>query len=124
MKLLLFLMAVSGFGIVGCKAQKEKYMGQGEKVLVIGRHADMLTKVVQLLKQHGYSAIGEQWNGQAMAAFKKDTIQAVIIGGGVDEESRAYFHQEFPKINPSVKIINAHPQTVLADLQKAFPNKS
>jgi DNA-binding NtrC family response regulator len=123
MKFVIIALALGSFGILGCKAQKKKDMGHGEKVLVIGRHADMLAKMLALLNQHGYHAIGEQWNEQAIAAFKKDTIQAVIIGGGVDDESRAYFHREFPKINPLVKIINGHPQTVLSELEKAFPDK-
>lgn len=95
-------------------------MAAEKRVLVIGRHADMLTKVVFMLQKHGYSAVGEQWNEQAIATFKRDSIQAVVIGGGVDEESRAYFHREFFKLNPSVRIIDSHPQTILTDLQKAF----
>jgi hypothetical protein len=119
-----FLSWVYGLLIVmGCTAQNKTIMGHGEKILVIGRHADMMVKVLAMLNQHGYHAIGEQWNEQAVATFKKDTIQAVIIGGGVDAESRTYFHREFPKINPLVKIINGHPQTLLADLQKAFLDK-
>lgn len=98
-------------------------MGHGEKVLVIGRHEFMLTKVTAMLKQHGYQAIGRQTNEEAIAAFKAETIDAVIIGGGVDDESRNLFHTEFPKINPQVKIIDGHPQTVLADLKAAFPDK-
>lgn len=101
--------------------QKANRMAQQVKVLVIGRHADMLLKITELLKQHHYYAIGRQDNEEALAAFKADTINAVIIGGGVDNKSRAFFHTEFPKINPSVVIIDAHPQTVLSDLKNAFP---
>ena len=98
-------------------------MGQGEKVLVIGRHADMLSKITTMLKQQGYDAIGKQLNQEAILAFKSATIDAVIIGGGVDSESRDLFHTEFPRINPKVKIIDAHPQTVLNDLKEAFSDK-
>ncbi len=98
-------------------------MGHGEKVLVIGRHADMLVKITGLLQQHGYTAIGKTTNQDAIVAFKADTIDAVIIGGGVDDESRELFHTEFPKINPNVKVIDAHPQTVLSDLKAAFSDK-
>jgi DNA-binding NtrC family response regulator len=122
-KLFLLLLAAAVLQTAGCTAQNKNNMAQGKKVLVIGRHADMLARITNMLKEHGYNAIGEQWNEGAIAAFKKDTIDAVIIGGGVDDESRALFHREFPKINPAVKMINAHPQTVLADLKKAFPDK-
>lgn len=98
-------------------------MGHGEKVLIIGRHVGMLAKITDLLKQHGYNSIGKMTNDEAILAFKSDTIDAVIIGGGVDAESRDLFHLEFPKINPKVKIIDAHPQTVLNDLKAAFPDK-
>lgn len=97
-------------------------MGHGEKVLIIGRHADMLTKITELLKQHGYNAFGKITNDDAVAAFKLEMPNAVIIGGGVDTESRDFFHLEFPRINPKVKIIDAHPQTVLIDLKSAFPD--
>jgi DNA-binding NtrC family response regulator len=123
-KLIMLLLAGATFTMMpGCTAQNKKYMAHGEKVLVIGRHADMLAKVTTMLKEHGYNAIGRQWNEDAIAAFKADTIDAVVIGGGVDGESRNYFHTEFPKLNPSVKVIDAHPQTILADLKKAFPDK-
>jgi DNA-binding NarL/FixJ family response regulator len=107
----------------GCNAQNKNLMGHGEKILIIGRHAAMLTKIADMLKQHGYNSIGKMTNEEAILAFKSDSIDAVIIGGGVDKESRDLFHLEFPKINPNVKIIDAHPQTVLSDLKAAFPDK-
>jgi hypothetical protein len=115
--------AIGILNLLGCNAQNKKLMGHGEKILVIGRHADMLAKITDMLKLHNYNSIGKQWNEEAIAAFKADTINAVIIGGGVDSESRDMFHKEFPKINPLVKIIDAHPQTVLNDLKEAFPDK-
>ena len=99
-------------------------MANEESVLVIGRHADMLSKITGMLKQHGYDAIGEQENDKAIAAFKAKRIDAVIIGGGVDRESRQLFHEFFPSINPQVKMIDAHPSTVLQDLATAFSQHS
>lgn len=91
-----------------------------KKILVIGRHETLLAKVTTMLEQQGYHAIGRQNNEEAIEAFKSNTFDAVIIGGGVDPESRKLFHAQFPKINPQVKIIDSHPQTVLSDLQEAF----
>ncbi len=99
-------------------------MGHGENVLIIGRHADMLVKITDLLKQHGYNAIGTMTNEEAMLIVKSNGIDAVIIGGGVDNNSRELFHKEFPEINAKIKIIDAHPQTVLSDLKAAFPNSN
>lgn len=73
-----------------------------------------------MLSQHGYHAVGSLTNDEALNAFKTEHIDAVIIGGGVDAASRDLFHHEFPKINPKVKVIDAHPQTVLQDLREAF----
>ena len=95
-------------------------MGHQEKVLVIGRHESMLAKVTALLKEHNYQATGRQSNEEAIAAFESDIFDAVIIGGGVDAESRHVFYTTFPTINPKVKIIDGHPQTILSDLQEAF----
>lgn len=84
----------------------------------------MLAKIIDLLKRHGYNPIGKMTNEEAMIALKSDTMDAVIIGGGVDNASREFFHQEFPKIHPKIKMIDAHPQTVLADLKAAFPDSN
>ncbi len=98
-------------------------MGHGENILIIGRHADMLAKITEILKQHGYKAIGKITNQEALLSFQSNTFDAVIIGGGVDKESRELFHKEFPKTNPTIAIIDAHPHTVLNDLNTAFSNK-
>ncbi len=106
--------------LMGCHAQNKKLMGHGEKVLVIGRHADMLQKITEMLNRQGYNSIGKQWNEEAIAAFHAEVFDAVVIGGGVDNESRQLFHDKFPITNPNIKIIDAHPQTVLSDLNSAL----
>lgn len=110
-------LAVGLIHLLGCKAKNQQLMGQGEKVLVIGRHADMLARVGDMLKNHGYNPVGTQTNEEALQLFEKEKPLAVIIGGGVDGESRALFHRLF---SPSSKVIDAHPQTVLGDLNAAL----
>lgn len=90
------------------------------KILVIGRHPEILEKVKLLLESNGYIAFGATENAEAIQVFIKSKPEAAVIGGGVDVESRNYFLQEFKRINPDVKILDAHPQTVLIDLQKLF----
>jgi DNA-binding NarL/FixJ family response regulator len=92
------------------------------RVLVIGRHADMLERITNMLDQKGYRSIGKLSNEEAFAVLENEKIDAVIIGGGVDSESRDLFHQEFPKFQAKIKIFDAHPSTVLSDLENAFPN--
>ena len=94
-------------------------MGHGEIVLVIGRHPEMLAKITDLLKSHHYAAVGALSNEEALQKFETEKPAAVIIGGGVDGGSRALFHSSF---GASAKVIDAHPQTVLADLKAAFPD--
>jgi DNA-binding response OmpR family regulator len=72
-----------------------------------------------MLKKHQYDAVGAQTNEDALAKFESEKPRAVIIGGGVDSESRALFHQTF---SATAKVIDAHPQTVLGDLKAAFPD--
>jgi DNA-binding NtrC family response regulator len=97
-------------------------MIQKKNILIIGRHADMLSKFTTLLNQNGYNSIGRLTNEEAILVFQSQKFDAVVIGGGVDSESRFFFHNEFPKINPNIKMIDAHPQTVLIDLKKILSN--
>jgi len=105
--------------LLGCSAQSAQLMGHEEKVLVIGRHADMLARVSEMLKSHHYDPVGATTNEEALQKFATEKPLAVLIGGGVDSESRALFHRTF---SPSAKVINAHPQTILGDLKAAFPD--
>jgi hypothetical protein len=93
---------------------------QQPKVLVIGRHSGMLARVLSMLTAAGYEARGTQDNAEAFALLRTWPVDAVIIGGGVDDESRHLFHNQFPVLQPGIKIIDAHPQTVLADLAKTL----
>jgi CheY-like chemotaxis protein len=113
----LLAFAVGILHLFGCKAQNQQLMGHGEKILVIGRHADMLARITNMLKNHQYNAFGAQTNEEALQKFEDEKPEAVIIGGGVDSESRALFHRTF---SLSAKVVDAHPQTVLADLKAVF----
>lgn len=94
-----------------------------KKILVIGRHSDMMMKITGILREKGYDATGSLNNEEAIALFRTTKADAVIIGGGVDTESRHLFHSLFLEMHPDVKIIDAHPHTLLPDLKNAFPEK-
>jgi hypothetical protein len=77
------------------------HMGKGQNILVIGRHADMMAKVTDMLASNGYQPHGALTNEAAFTVFNDQQIDAVVIGGGVDSESRALFHREFVRLRPT-----------------------
>lgn len=98
-------------------------MNQKLLVLVIGRHADVLEKVIGLLERHGYQAVGSTTDEGALTAVRSMKMDAVLIGGGVETPSRELFHTLFPEIKPGIIVIDVHPQTVLSELEAAFPDR-
>ncbi|MFN8277083.1 MAG: hypothetical protein U0T84_06350 [Chitinophagales bacterium] len=90
-------------------------------ILIVGRHANMLDRIVAQVEQAGYWAIGTTTNEGALDAVKSHPIDAVIIGGGVDPDSRLWMREEFKKWRQGIILIDAHPHTVINDLQTAFP---
>ena len=97
------------------------HMNTRAHLLVIGRHADMMARINAMLTQNGFTPHGALTNAEAIATFQAQPIAGVVIGGGVDQESRDLFHREFARLRPGVVIIDAHPGTLLGDLAEAFP---
>ncbi len=81
-----------------------------KRILVIGRHANLMSCILEMLRLDGYDAVGKQENEEAIAAFEYEKFDVVVIGGGVDSESRKLFKETFICINPSIRIIDAHPK--------------
>ena len=88
-----------------------------KRILVIGRHANLMSRVLEMLRLHGYDVVGKQENEEAIAAFQNEKFGVVVIGGGVDSESRILLKETFIRINPSIRIIDANPNTLLDDLR-------
>ncbi len=99
---------------------RKNVMEEKTTVLVIGRHTAMLARVTAELNALGYDAHGSSTNEAALKFGQEQPLDAVMIGGGVDAESRAIFHASFPKWNPSVKVLDIHPHNYLQLLQSAF----
>jgi DNA-binding NtrC family response regulator len=89
-----------------------------KKVLVIGRHADLLHRILAMLEQNGYSSNGTTENADAIEKYKSWKPNVVVIGGGVDDESRKLFHKQFEQ--NGTKVLDAHPQSLLFDLTQLF----
>jgi CheY-like chemotaxis protein len=92
-------------------------MAKKKRILIIGRHPPIMEKVIALLEKNGYDATGANQNEEAIDLFKVGNFDAVVIGGGVDSESKSLFHNIFPAINSAIKILDAHPNTILGDLK-------
>ncbi len=114
--LLLFLLNFYLFSPI----QKKKFMGNNETVLVIGRHQFIMNKVIEVLKNHNYKAFGVGIDKEAIDFVKNNKVDAVLIGGGVENESRILFDSAFKKVNPDIKIIESHPNTFLEDLNTSL----
>lgn len=89
-------------------------------VLVIGRSPEMLTSVLKMIEDEGYKAVGSTSDAQAKILFDQNEVDAVIIGGGVDSQSRSELHKYFSSLKSNLEIIDAHPQTVLEQLGRAL----
>lgn len=98
-------------------------MGQKRKILIIGRHPEIMARVVNLLKANGYDAAGANQNEEAIDLFGAGNFDAVVIGGGVDAESKSLFHKVFTAIHPTIKILDAHPHSILSDLKAHLDQK-
>lgn len=91
-----------------------------KKILVIGRHKGMLEAVIGLLEDNDYDAFGTTDNAEAELLLEQRQPQAVVLGGGVDAESRNAFHKTFPERLPGVVVLDVHPSTLLAQLEEVL----
>ena len=75
-------------------------------ILVMGRHADMMEKVLLLLKQLGYEQVtGMLTNEEVVAALLTKQYRVLIIGGGVDAETRQMIIALLAEKNIPTKIV-------------------
>jgi hypothetical protein len=58
------------------------------KVLAIGRGQELVDTAVSILQSHGYAAVGTIADDDALAALDTGEITHLIIGGGVEPDSR------------------------------------
>ena len=59
------------------------------RVLVVGRHAAVMRPVLGSLKEEGYRPLGALTDDAALGYLKDRPFEAVLIGGGVEDDSRA-----------------------------------
>lgn len=91
-----------------------------KNILVIGRNPQTLQGVVDMLKENGYDAHGENIDELAIEVFNKFSFDGVLLGGGVGLGSREVLIPFFTSIKPDVKIASGHPWQALKALRIAF----
>lgn len=95
-------------------------MTMKQKILVVGRHASIMEKVLQMLENNDYSAFGVSTDEAAVEILETQKLDVLVIGGGVSLESTNYLTQIAQKFQPNIKVVLAHPQTILSDIEKAL----
>lgn len=91
-----------------------------KRVLVLGRHTFIMDKVIDLLNQNRYDAMGVSTDQKAVELILNEDWHVVVFGGGVALESITYVKSEAIQANKKLHFIIAHPQTILEDLKKVF----
>ena len=76
------------------------------RVLVLGRNAQIMETVLRLINsQENWQAVGALTDEDALKLFTSQTIDLVLVGGGVEEPSERELTAAFRKTNPCIKII-------------------
>lgn len=87
-------------------------------VLVLGRHAAMLQNALTLLSQNGYGATGYTTDEEIIRALQTTNIDLVVIGGGVEANSRSLINATAAQVMPSPKVVDVYgPQHLLEAVQ-------
>lgn len=91
-----------------------------KKILVIGKHKGMMDAVIGLLEDNDYIAFGTTEKAEALQLFNDNHVDAVILGNGVDQDSRRYYHQYFVEVRPEMVVLDVHESTMLAQLEEVL----
>jgi DNA-binding response OmpR family regulator len=87
-----------------------------KRLLIIGRYPEVMQRITALLQAQGYSIDSALTDDEALKIFSEKSFDAVVIGGGVEPQSRQVFQTTFRGHNAAIKIIDANPQTILKEL--------
>ena len=76
------------------------------KILVIGRHLEILDKVVELInKNTPHQASGVLTDDEALNLFKNGKFDIVLLCGGIEPSSDKKLREFFLQEKPGIKII-------------------
>ncbi len=77
----------------------------GPRILVVGRHADIMERVKGLLESGGYTHIGALTDADALKAMVTGSPDALLIGGGVELDARPALIAAFKLHRPGRPVI-------------------
>jgi hypothetical protein len=76
------------------------------KILVIGRHPEILATVVRLVNNNpDWMATGCQTDDEAIRAFDEQAFTLVLLGGGIETASEDQLCAYFRNCNPEIRIV-------------------
>lgn len=80
-------------------------MTRPARVLVVGRHADLMDRVLALVIADGHDAFGALTDEDAIARVTEDAPDLVVVGGGVEPASRAAIAAAVHAVAPGRPVI-------------------
>lgn len=75
------------------------------RILVVGRHPTIMTRVRALLESAGYETLGTLTDEEALRALQSSPCDALLLGGGVETSSRAALSEAFRAAKPGRPVI-------------------
>jgi hypothetical protein len=76
------------------------------KILIIGRHPEILQTVVRLVNNNPeWECLGVQTDDEAIVAFSAQPFDLVLLGGGIEKQSEEHLCCLFRAHNPNIIII-------------------
>ncbi len=93
-----------------------------KSLLVIGRHSEIMQKVLQLLHENSYQAEGVSEDQRALDLLQSKSYDAIVFGGGVESQSVKTIEEKAGQWQPGIKFIQAHPHSILNDLHTQLNN--
>jgi hypothetical protein len=92
-------------------------------ILILGRHSGMMQNVISFLNSNGFTDIkGVLTNEEVKTELLTQQYQILIIGGGVDGETRQMIKQLFKENNINTKIVEhfGNPATLVDEMNKVI----
>ncbi len=96
-------------------------MEQQHKILVVGRHQDVMDTVTSTLEGNGYSVTGTLHDDIAVDLATSSEFDALLMGGGMTQKERSQLRGEVLKKLPKIKVVQAEgPESVLTLMKQAL----
>ncbi len=96
-------------------------MDKYRRILVVGRHQDVVDRFTNLLESHAYIVTSTMNDNVALDLAGSSDFDALVIGGGVSHADRASLREEVRRYLPDIEVVMSQgPDSVLTLLRQAF----